>query len=296
MTYRQRLFRKDPVTGQWVQFENDIVPLMNGAPLDFIPFVFVTANGTVADVDEPPLIDLVDLNLKHYQVSADYEHACHFTGLPTPWIAGISPAVDPETGRELPQSFYIGSTAAWVFRDANTKVGFLEFTGQGVTALKDNLTGKEAQMAAIGARMLAPEKSGVEASQTLAMRHSGEQSVLAKIGISCSEGLEQALTWLAQWAGADGEVECDLNRDFMPVNMDGPTLTAIMGAWQQGALSEPELFDLFKRADLIASDKTLADHQGEVQAAPPMGLQMQGALLDNAQNPPATAPADKGGK
>jgi hypothetical protein len=60
-------------------------------------------------------------------VSADYEHGCHFTGLPTPWIAGYQ-AADPEK----PDTFYIGSTAAWTFGDPNAKCGYLEFSGGGL--------------------------------------------------------------------------------------------------------------------------------------------------------------------
>jgi hypothetical protein len=44
-------------------------------------------------------------------------------------------------------------------------------------------------MAAIGARMLAPEKNGVEAAETLFMRHSGENSILSAIAIAVGNGL-----------------------------------------------------------------------------------------------------------
>ena len=42
----------------------------------------------------------------------------------------------------------------------NTKVGFLESTGQGLSELRENLRAKEQQMAALGARMLAPKSGG----------------------------------------------------------------------------------------------------------------------------------------
>lgn len=286
--YRQRVFRQNE-RKEWVQFGPDVVPLMNNKPLDFIPFIFVTAEGIVADCDEPPLIDLFDLNVKHYMVTADYEHACHFTGLPTPWVTGLAAKIDPMTGRETPISLNIGSQSAWVFTDPQTKVGFLEFTGTGVGALEKNLAAKEAQMAAIGARMLAPEKAGVEAADTLSMRHNGEQSILASISESVSMAMTKALTWFAQWAGADGETDVNVNRDFMPKVMDAPTLTALMGAWQAGGLSEQEFFDQLQRGDVIASDKTFEKHQAEIEQSPPLGMQMAQAGVDALNNPPDTA-------
>ena len=155
-------------------------------------------------------------------------------------------------------------------------------------AILANLIQFEAQMAALGARMLAPEKAGVEAAATLATRHAGEQSVLSQIAISVSIGMSRVLGWFAEWGGAAGEATCDLNRDFMPVVMDSATLTAYIAAWQGGVLSEPELFDLLKRGDVIAAAKTLEEHQGEVETAPPLGLQhdtldLQGKQKTNEQ-------------
>ena len=53
-TYRQQLFEvrdeKD------VQIGGDIVPLMNGKPLSFIPFKIVDVNGKSDCVDEPPMV------------------------------------------------------------------------------------------------------------------------------------------------------------------------------------------------------------------------------------------------
>lgn len=285
-TYRVRLYRKNE-RGKWVQFGGDIVPLMNNAPIEYVPFIWVTPAGIVADVEKPPANDLADMNYKHYQVSADYEHACHFTALPTPYIAGLQPKVDPETGREVPQKFYIGSTVAWVFSDATTKVGFLEFQGSGIDSIKENLEGKEAKMAAIGARMLAPEKSGVEAADTMAMRHSGEQSVLASIATALDLAMTKALEWFALWAGQAGECAVKINRDFMPVVMDSGTLSAIVSAWQSGAISEEEMFDQLQRGDVIRSDKTYEDHKTEVENNPPLGMQGAQAAIDAIDNPPA---------
>jgi hypothetical protein len=72
-------------------------------------------------------------------------------------------------------------------------------------------------MAAIGARMLAPEKNGVEAAETLFMRHSGENSILSAIAIAVGNGLTEALNMFAAWAEEAGEVSFAINRDFMPI-------------------------------------------------------------------------------
>lgn len=282
-TYRQRVYRKNN-HGRWEQHGGDIIPLLDGKPLPFIPFIFVTPNGIVAELDQPSVIDLVDLNFKHYGVSADYEHACHFTALPTPYIAGLTPQVGDD-GKEKPVKMYIGSPTAWVFPRSETKVGFLEYTGQGIDAIEKNLARKEAQMAAIGARMLAPEKSGVEASDTLAMRHSGEQSVVHAIANALNLAASLALTWFALWAAQSGETDVEVNKNFMPKGMDSATLTALVASWQQGAISEQELYAALQDGEVVASDKTFEDHKAEVEANPPMGVLGAQAAIDALSDP-----------
>lgn len=272
--YRVRVFRrKDGSTGEFVE-ESQFYPLMNGNKLDFIPFAIVGVDGIDSVLDEPPLIDLVDLNLAHYRVTADYEHGCHFTGLPTPYVTGFSPSTEGE-------KFYIGSTSAWLFSDPAATVGFLEFTGQGLQALKENLDRKEQQMAILGARMLFAEKRQVEAAATAAIHRTGESSVLAAIATGVSASLEWALTVFRDWAGATGDVQYQLNRDYNPAMLDAAQLTALFKGVQLGEVSSRELFDLMQRADLIDSEKTFEEHQEEIDVQEP-------------PRPVVTAPANDG--
>jgi len=258
--YRQRVFR--------VEHDKDILleeftPLMNGKPLDYIPFVFFGSDDLTPEVDEPPLIDLINTNLAHYRTTADYEHGCHFTGLPTAVVSGYTPITDGE-------KLYIGSQAAWVFPDPGAKASFLEFTGQGLQSLEKNLESKEQQMAVLGARMLEALKRGVESAQTASIHRVGEESVLAAIAQVISMGVTKALGWFAEWANADGEVKFELNRDFYPAPMDYNMLTSLIAGWQQGAYSYDTLFDNLKAGEVVGVDATAEEEQAKIANAPPL--------------------------
>jgi len=265
--YRIRIFKEDTEE----QIGGDIYPLINGQRLTFIPFYFIGPDGTDGSVDDPVMIDLFDHNLKHYGVSADYEHACHMTALPTPWVTGYQVEVDAN-GVPVKTDFYIGSTTAWLFPDANTKVGFLEYQGTGIASIKANLDDKKTEMAAIGARMLSPEKAGVEAAETLIIRNTGEHSILAAMAVAISRGLTNALKTFAMWAGKNGNCKFEINRDFMPFSIDPQALTAWMAAVQSGNMDKESLFDLLKRGDLIDTRLTFEDWQARLDANPPMPL------------------------
>lgn len=265
LTYRIRIFDVSD-TGVQTQIGDDITPTKNGKPMTEIPFVFVSGDGTTGKVYDPPLIDLVDKNLDHYVVSADYEHGCHFTALPTAWVAGFNNKGDG-TGQKL----YVGSQTAWVFESPEAKAGYLEFTGTGLKALKENLDGKKQEMATLGARMLADaSERQVETFGATAIKHLGENSILAAISINLSKGIEKALTWFADWAGQTGEIKYEVNRKFMPVQMDAPTLTSLMGAWQGGAISQQDFFILLQEGEIVAAEKTFEEHQAEIDNQQPI--------------------------
>lgn len=269
MTYRVRLFEIDPKTQQDVQIGDDLFPLMNNQRLDFIPFYFLSADDTCVEPDDPPLIDLVDMNLSHYRVSADYEHGCHFTGLPTGYVAGHT--VQP--GEKL----YLGSQTMLIFPDPTTTVGFLEFSGAGLGSLRTNLDTKEKQMAILGARMLEAQKAGIEAAETAGIHRAGENSLLAATAQAISLGMTAALQTFSNWAGGQEDVSFELNRDFFPAPLNPQELQALIQAWQAGAISMETLFENLQAGQIIAEGKTLEDEQTQINDSMNVGPQLKAA-------------------
>lgn len=263
--YRVRIFEKDK-EGKDVLIGEPVFPMIDNKYLESLPFQFVGVDDVSWVVDEPPLIDLVDINLSHYRTTADYEHGCHFTGLPTPVVSGY--VADSQN----PEKFCIGSTTAWVFPRPDAKAAFLEFTGQGLQSLKDNLDKKEGYMAILGARMLEVDvKGGVESANTAALHRGGEQSMLSSVAQAISMGITKALKTFCEFAGVKADEECEfkLNRDFFPVPMDALTLTSIIAGWQNGAYSYDTMFGLLQKGEMIDVAKTVEEELDEIEKNPP---------------------------
>lgn len=259
--YLQRIYQK--VKNDWVQIGEDIIPTMNGQPLSFIPFWAFGPKNNTLKCQDPPLEDLADVNLAHYRTSASYERGCVFTGAPTPILAGF--ILDEN------EKVHLGSTTAVTTVDPNAKWGYLEFTGQGLGELVNSMNMKESQMAALGARMLAPEKTGVEAQGTLEIRSNGESSVLAMYAKLVSDGMEQVLRFMSAWQGIAGEVEFQLSTDYLPRTMTPQELTALMSAWQGGGISKEDLFWNLKQGELIREGVKFEDYD-ELTQQTPLGL------------------------
>ena len=262
--YLQRIYRTND-KGEWEQFGDDIIPLMSNQPLRAIPFWPFGAETNSLYLQQPPILDLADLNLAHYRVNADYERGCHFAGLPTPVLAGFT--------FDDGASVAIGSTTCMTTSDPNAKWGFLEFTGQGLGALEKNLDSKEKQMAAIGARMLEQQKTGVESEGAMQMRSNGENSVLAALANLVSENFKQIITFMAQWSGltvTEDAIEYKLNTDYMPVGMTSQQLAELVKALQANAISFETFFWNLKRGEVIGDDTTLEDERERIESAAPV--------------------------
>lgn len=248
LVYRVRVFTVDKEDKDVLM--STAYPQIKGQYLDSIPFFVIGTDSVEICPDSPPLIDLVDINLSHYRTTADYEHGCHFTGLPTPVISGYTPEKEG-------QSFCIGSTTAWVFPRTDAKAFFLEFTGTGLKALEANLTRKETQMAVLGARMLESKQSNGDSQGGAAVNMGGEQSLLASISQAASIGIERALTTFSKFAGTDQPAKFRLNKDFFPMPMSALNLTALVAAWQNGAINYQTLFDNLQRGEVVDIDQTV---------------------------------------
>lgn len=266
--YRINIWRKvkneTTKKDEWV-ITKTIVPKMNGGrPLDHIPFKFGSPKLAGTKVEKSPILDLVNVNLSHYRNSADLEHGRHFTALPTPWAAGF----ELKAGEKLK----IGSGVAWTTDQAQARCGMLEFTGAGLGHLRDALTEKEKLMAILGSRMLETQKLGVESAQALAIRQSGESSVLTNVAVSLSELWEWILTELFEWRGMvieDGDVEVALNTDFIPDTIDPQVIAQLFAMLQAGTISWDTLFWNLKRGELIPDNRTAEDEKDLIAAGGP---------------------------
>ena len=260
--YRQRVFRKDK-RGEFILVE-EIFPQINGRVINKIPFEFFGVRDNSPCVDKPPLLDLVDVNLSHYRTTADYEHGLHFTGLPTPVVTGYY-------SDDKSASLRIGSGTAWLLPDPQSKAFYLEFTGQGLGELREALRSKEAMMATLGARILAPEKRAAEAAQTANIHRSSENSVLASIAQSISVGLTHVMEWLRDWSNVTGDVKVELNRDFIPNSMTAQDVDSLVKSWQSGAISHETLFENLVAGDIIAQEVSFDDEMERIATRPATG-------------------------
>ena len=286
----------DKKAAGWTMTETR-VPLRLGKPLPLIPFVFHGSRNALPDVDKMPLADIVFVNLDHYRLDADYKHGLHFTALPTAWVSGFDKTAE----------LRIGSSTAWVTDQVGAVAGFLEFKGLGLSTFENSQNRDERLMAVLGSRMLEDTKRVGETAQAIELRQAGENSVLMTLAISLSDSISQVLRWVYWWNSTEQYPEdvseslvlLQINTDFTAKGLTSLELTAIVGAWQAGAISQATMFDLFRKGEVLPTGRTDDEEKNLVRAGllkSQIGQENQTGVLPNGPTTPAatTSPGPSG--
>lgn len=252
--YQQQVWRV--IDAKWQLFDT-ITPQKNNASLSEIPAFFCNPRDGEPSPAKPPLTDLAEISVAHLNNSAALEWALLWTANPTPIFKGL----------DLPEgeTVKLGSSEGIVV-SAEGDAKFMEFTGAGLEELRLALEAKRKDAAMMGARMLLERPRQAIAAETARIERAGETSVVAGIANALSDCLTKALTYMADWAGVPGKVEYWLNTDLNPAGLSSQDLTALLAAWQSGAITLEDLFENLQRAEIVDPAKSFDDHKEQLEA------------------------------
>lgn len=257
MVYKQDVYRKND-KDRW-DIHETVFPDNKGLQFDYIPFKFINADNDEPAITKPPLLDMVNVNLSHYRTSADLEHGAHFTALPTAVLSGFDPK----------KTYKIGSGTAWVTSNYQARAVYLEYTGQGLGALRDLKKDKEQMMAVLGARFLEESKRVGEAAETLRIRASADAGTLESMVGVIDEAMSQVLKWHAERSAmSEGQVKnikLTLNKDFVSARLQAPEIIALMKARQAGEMSQDTFLHNLKEGEVFPDGRTIQEEKDLIE-------------------------------
>lgn len=237
--------------GKWVLEDIFVPTAANGAPLDFIPATFVGAENNDSEIDDSPLADIAYINLHHYQNSADYEESVHFTGQVQPYITGLSQDWVEENYSE---GVVLGSKQVLVLPEGGS-FGYAQAQPNALVA--DAMDRKRDAMIELGARIMIKGSANRVVADAESDRDR-EQSILSLAVSNVNSAYAKVAEWLVVFAGS-GSALFELSTDFIYHKLSAQELTALVGAWQSGAIPQSELIRALKQANVIDAEKTIED-------------------------------------
>jgi len=267
---RQLYKPKSKGSTEYVMNGDEVILQRRGEPLDFVPFIFIGAVAPTPDLENPPLIDLADVNLAHWRNSVDHEYGLHLVALPTPWVSGSKGGADSAPMK-------IGPSVVWEL-DLQGSAGMLEFSGEGLKALVEAMSEKKKQMATLGARLLEDAPTIDETATSAKMRHGGEVASLKTIAQSLEQAFTDVLQICVWWQGTDtrpneAKVSVALNKEYLNVRATPQEIQVALTALQSGEMSFETWYNLLVTGGWAREGVNAEQERKDIDTRKPAGTE-----------------------
>ena len=237
-----------------------------GYSLDEIPLVPIYSNRRGLLISQPPLLDIANLNITHYQRQADLIHALHIAAMPTLVLEGW----DDTTG-----SATMGVNYAIAMQPGN-KAYYVQADATSFDAQMAELESLASQMSTLGVTKLFGQKFVAESAEAKRIDQAQSNSVLSIISQELESALNQAFEFAAQYVGIEAP-EITIDRDFDYYRLIGQDVAVLTQLNQAGKISDAMLLEVLRRGEVLPDNINIED---ELEASTENAL----ALPEAAEN------------
>jgi hypothetical protein len=209
--YEERKQRTGGDKTEWVlvdQYDYD---------LGYIPMVTFYSQREGFMLSKPPLLDLVNLNIAHWQSQSDQTAVLTVARFPMLASSGV---LDDE------DDIVVGPNQWLSTREPQGKVYYVEHSGKAIASGRADLLDLEEKMAKYGAEFLT-KKPGRQTATARAMDSAEAISPLQDMTHRFVDAVNLALRYAADWVGEESGGSVDLDTDFGLSSGDAGALTAL---------------------------------------------------------------------
>jgi len=205
----------------------------------------------------PPLLELANMNIKHWQSQSDQDNILHVARVPMLAVIGIEEGIDITVG---------AGSATRLPRDADMK--WVEHTGKAIEAGRQSLLDLVDDMRLAGAKLLQKDKQSVKTATQAEEEACQEMSPLQTMAGQFEDALDQVLQFFADWMklpdGGHAKVKGNFDIDFAPET----TMPFLLNLNKARILSDQSLFEEVQRRGLISDELDWEGEKAKVAAQP----------------------------
>lgn len=247
------IYRKDPKDEKkWILHANGLTTI------SFVPFVPVYGQRTGFMKGKPPLIELAQMNVKHWQSQSDQDTILHVARVPILTIIGVD---DEKFTLEVG-----ASSAIKLPIDADMK--YVEHTGAAIEAGKISLDDLKEEMRQAGAELLVIKSGEITAAQNNTENAVG-MCALQRMVQHLEDALDQALQFMAIWSKKKEGGHVTLFNDFGAASLAEASADLLQKMNFYGTLSDETLFAEMQRRGLLRPELTWEEEKARIAAQPP---------------------------
>lgn len=253
------MWRKKPDADEWFVEDEWTIGL------DFIPLVtFYAVRPQASFVAKPPLTDLANLNISHWQSDSDQRNILSVARFPILAASGV----DPEAA-----DLRVGPHNYLATQDPQGRFYYVEHGGAAIAAGAADLESLEERMKAYGAEFLRRRPGDVTATER-ALDSAESVSPLQAMVLSFEDALATAAAYTARWYGdaeSDGG-EFEVHTDFTQDASNPEIAAAVLEARKLRDISRRYYLQRLKELGILGADfdpeEDAALLEGEAETSP----------------------------
>jgi Domain of unknown function (DUF4055) len=205
----------------------------------------------------PPLLELANMNIKHWQSQSDQDNIMHIARVPMLAVIGLDGGETITVG---------AGSATRLPKDCDMK--WVEHTGKAIEAGRQSLLDLVEDMRLAGAKLLQKEKQTVKTASQSEEEAAQEMSPLQTMAGQLEDALDQVLHYFALWMkiedGGHVQVKGNFDIDFSPET----TMPFLLNMNLNGVLSDQSLFAEVQRRGLLSDELDWKEELVKISAQP----------------------------
>ena len=270
------LYQLQKVKGKekWVKIKNYTFSL------PFIPLVVFYSHREAFMSGTPPLEDLADLNIAHWQSSADQRACLTVARFP---ILSLTGGTDAEGTLKIGPNRWLHST------DPQARFAYVEHSGAAIGVGRHDLLDLQEQMGEYGAEFLRKRPGNVTATAR-ALDSAEATSPLQDAIIRFGCALTLALEYTAKWMNLPEGGTATLSTEFGPETSDQAELNTLSATRAARDISRKAYLEELKRRGLLADEYDIDE---DAKLLEQEALDLFGSAVPVLPPPPAKADEQK---
>jgi len=227
--------------------------------LSEIPFSVAYSNRVGVLESFPPLADIAELNLQHYQVQSDLGNQLHLSAVPLLCLFGF-PAAAEEISAGPGEAFALPTDA---------RGEYLEPAGNSYDAQFRRLDQIVSQINDLGLAAVMGAKLSAETAESKRIDRSQGDSTMMVVAQQMQDMIDNCLRFHADYLQESQAGSSLVNRDFMGARLEPQEIQALLQLYTAGTVTQETLLLQLEAGEVLGDD---FDVEAELEATQAGGL------------------------
>ena len=243
---------------EWA-IEKSTLTLSSGKPMAEIPFSFIGANDNSPGFDNSPILNICDLAIKYYAMSADEQLNVHLASC---GVFTIASDMAKEDWDEFNKGTAIDTSWGALFLGAGGRAEFVQANEAVIVSQSMDRVLKNA--VSMGAQIITDAVTDKTATEAR-INNSSNTSQLVQIANNISDTYTRMLRVMGEIVGDTGESFVQLSTEFFGEEFTPDLVRAQSEAVLKGTITQRDFSLWLKRVGYLESDRTVDQVEGELQ-------------------------------